>query len=108
MWNKAPFGLMRPVTSSSWEGLSDLKFSNGKELWIKPAKANGGLVDGQILHLGSQNGNHNTNLNSNLSNPFPTLSHDVDGLLPIKGTTVQVLNQGILLSLTTSLFGFSA
>jgi hypothetical protein len=103
MWNKAPFGLMRPLTSSSWEGLSDLKFSNGKELWIKPAKATGGSVDGQILHLGSQNGNHNTNPNSNLSNPFPTLSHDVDGLLPIKGTTVQVFNQGILVSLTTSL-----
>ncbi|KAJ4747873.1 Squamosa promoter-binding-like protein 12 [Rhynchospora pubera] len=94
MWNKAPFGLMRPVTSSSWEGLSDLKFSNGKDLWIKPAKGNGGLVDGQILHLGSQNGNHNTNLNPSLSNPFPTLGHDVDGLLSVKGTTVQVLNQG--------------
>jgi hypothetical protein len=68
MWNKAPFGLMKPVTSSSWEGLSDLKFSSEKELCIKPAKATGGLVDGQILLLGSQNGNHNTNLNSNLSN----------------------------------------
>jgi hypothetical protein len=107
MWNKAPFGLMRPVTNSSWEGLSDLKFSNGKELWIKPPKTTGGLVDGQILHLGSQNGNHNSNLNSNMSNPFPTLGHDVDGLLPFKGTTVQVLTQGILLFLTTSLLGFA-
>ncbi|XP_078161929.1 squamosa promoter-binding-like protein 11 [Carex rostrata] len=93
MWNKAPFGLMRPATNSSWEGLSssDLKFSNsnGKEVWMKPANGKG-LVDGQMLHLGSQNGSdHNTNLN-----PYSTLGHDVDGLLPIKATTVQVLNQG--------------
>ncbi|XP_064998261.1 squamosa promoter-binding-like protein 12 isoform X1 [Musa acuminata AAA Group] len=80
LWNKAPFGHMKPVASTNIEGLPSFKLTQ-KGSWEKSPKDGG--TDAQ-LHLP----------NAQLSNGFFTLYPDVDKLLPLKGTATEVLNQG--------------
>ncbi|XP_008789607.2 squamosa promoter-binding-like protein 12 [Phoenix dactylifera] len=89
LWNQAQFGQMRPTVTSMWEGSCDFKVAQMKGSWMKSAKV--GSIDGQ-LHLP----------NSQRSNAFSTLCHEVDRLLPMKGITAEVLNQGPEASLTAS------
>lgn len=86
LWNQAPFGQMRPPVTSMWDGTCDFKVTQTKGSWMKSAKA--GRIDGQ-LHLPS----------SQRSNAFSTLCHEADRLLPMKGITAEVLNQGNVLVL---------
>ncbi|RRT48583.1 hypothetical protein BHM03_00030994 [Ensete ventricosum] len=81
LWNKAPFGHMKPMASSKSEGSETFKLTQIKAPWMKPTKEVS--IDGQ-LHLP----------NTQLSNGFPALYHDIDKLLPLKGTATEVLNQG--------------
>lgn len=81
LWNKAPFGHMKPMASSKSEGSQTFKLTQIKAPWMKSTKEVS--IDGQ-LHLP----------NTQLSNGFPALYHDVDKLLPLKGTATEVLNQG--------------
>ncbi|THU62361.1 hypothetical protein C4D60_Mb01t04330 [Musa balbisiana] len=80
LWNKAPFGHMKPLASTNIEGLPSFKLTQ-KGSWEKSPKEGG--TDAQ-LHLP----------NAQLSNGFFTLYPDVDKLLPLKGTATEVLNQG--------------
>ncbi|XP_009396218.2 squamosa promoter-binding-like protein 3 [Musa acuminata AAA Group] len=81
LWNNAPFGHMKPMASSKSEGSQTFKLTQIKAPWMKSTKEVS--IDGQ-LHLP----------NTQLSNGFPALYHDVDKLLPLKGTATEVLNQG--------------
>ncbi|XP_073002575.1 squamosa promoter-binding-like protein 11 isoform X2 [Typha latifolia] len=91
MWNRAPLGQTRPMTSTTWDVSSDFKLSQMKETWMKSTKAGG--IDGQ-QHLG----------NSQISNAFSTLRHEGDSLLPSRRTTARVLNQGQEASVAASNF----
>ncbi|CAL9115516.1 unnamed protein product, partial [Musa textilis] len=82
LWNKAPLGHMKPMASTNVEGLPSFKLTQ-RGSWEKSPKEGG--TDAQ-LH--SPNGQ--------LSNGFFTLYHDVDKLLPLRGTATEVLNQGNL------------
>lgn len=81
LWNQSSFGQMRPTGSSTWEGSYDFKVLQMKGSLMKSTKVGG--IDGQ-LHLP----------NSQRSNTFSTLSHEVDRLLPFKGPPAEVLNHG--------------
>uniref|UniRef100_A0A1D1YPN4 Squamosa promoter-binding-like protein 12 n=1 Tax=Anthurium amnicola TaxID=1678845 RepID=A0A1D1YPN4_9ARAE len=76
-----PFGHMRP-TNSTWESSCDIKLPQAKGSWIMSTKGEG--IGGQ-LHLPT----------NELSMTVSTLRHDLDRLLPFKGTTAEVLNQGL-------------
>ncbi|WOL17399.1 squamosa promoter-binding-like protein 12 isoform X1 [Canna indica] len=82
LWNKAPFGHMRTMTSATGtDGSQNFKLTQVRGPWVKSTK------DGNMnrqMHLP----------NSQIVNGFSALYHDVDKLLPIKGTVAEVLNQG--------------
>ncbi|CAM0946569.1 unnamed protein product [Alopecurus aequalis] len=67
VWNKDPLSHARPFAISPWDSLSDFKLPQVKE--IREVSING------QLHFDK----------SRPPNAVPTSSHDIDGLLPIKG-----------------------
>ncbi|XP_042453164.1 squamosa promoter-binding-like protein 11 isoform X1 [Zingiber officinale] len=81
LWNKAPFGQMRSMTSTINEDLQSFKLTQTKGPWTKSGKE--GSIDGQQYLP-----------NTELSNGCFSLYQDVDKLLPLKGTVAEVLNQG--------------
>ncbi|KAH7674627.1 SBP domain-containing protein [Dioscorea alata] len=87
--NRVPFGHTRPNMNSTWDASWDFKLMQTRGSWIKSTKA--GVFDGQ---LGLSSGG--------LSNTNSTLRSDLDRLLPFKGTTAEVLNQGLEASAATS------
>nr|DAD38706.1 TPA_asm: hypothetical protein HUJ06_013028 [Nelumbo nucifera] len=89
MLNRIPIIHMRPAVSPTWESASDFKFTQTKGSPMRPAKA--GSIDGQ-LHLPS----------NEVPNAISTLSHEPQRLLSLKGTTAEVLNQGMEASGVTS------
>ncbi|KAJ0965548.1 hypothetical protein J5N97_026686 [Dioscorea zingiberensis] len=80
--NRVPFGHTRPNMNSTWDASWDFKLMQARGSWIKSTKA--GVFDGP---LGFPSGGH--------SNTSSTLRNDLDRLLPLKGTTAEVLNQGL-------------
>ncbi|MQM16864.1 hypothetical protein Taro_049825 [Colocasia esculenta] len=86
--NQPPFGHLR-LTNSTWESSSDFKLPQVKGPWIRSTKA--GDICGQLIFPSNE-----------LSMTIPTLRHDLDRLLPFKGTTAEVLNQGLEASATAS------
>lgn len=81
LWNKAPLGQMRSMTSTINEGMQSFKLTQTKGPWTKSGKE--GSIDGQQYLP-----------NTELSNGYFSLYQDVDMLLPLKGTVAEVLNQG--------------
>ncbi|XP_074569571.1 squamosa promoter-binding-like protein 3 [Curcuma longa] len=81
LWNKAPFGQMRSMTSTINEGLQSFRLTQTKGPWTKSGKE--GSIDGQQYLP-----------NTELSNGYFSLYQDVDKLLPLKATVGDVLNQG--------------
>ncbi|KAL6888758.1 hypothetical protein ACP4OV_009784 [Aristida adscensionis] len=72
VWNKAPLSHVRPFPSSPWDGSSDFKLPDVKE--IRELSTKVGTISGQVQ------------LNkSHLSNAIPTLGHGKGELLPMKG-----------------------
>lgn len=67
--------------NSTWDASWDFKLMQTRGSWIKSTKP--GVFDGQ---LGLSSGG--------LSNTNSSLRSDLDRLLPFKGTTAEVLNQG--------------
>lgn len=67
VWDKAPISHVRPFAISPWNSPSDFKLPQGKE--IREVSING------QVHLDK----------SRLPHAVPTLSHDIDGLLSMKG-----------------------
>nr|AQQ11811.1 squamosa-promoter binding protein-like protein [Phyllostachys edulis] len=72
VWNKAQLSHVRPFPCSPWDSPSDFKLPHVKE--IREISTKVGATNGQV-HLDK----------SHLSNAIPTLSHDIDELLPMKG-----------------------
>lgn len=81
LWNKTLFGHMRSMASTTIEGSQNDKLTQMRGPWVKSTKELG--IDEQLPLPNTQ-----------LSNGFFTLYHDVDKLLPLKGTAAEVLNQG--------------
>lgn len=90
--DRAPFGHGRSTASSTWENSCGFSLTHTKGSWIKPAKAGG--VNGR-LHFS----------NSQLSDAVTTFPHNLDKLLSFKGTTTEVLNQGLEASITRNMDG---
>lgn len=88
--DRLPFGHGRPTTNSTWENSGGFSLTDTKGSWIKSGKA-GSIIDGQ-LHFS----------NSQLSDAVPVIPHELDKLLPFKGTTGEVLSQGLEVSVTSS------
>ncbi|KAF8389509.1 hypothetical protein HHK36_026204 [Tetracentron sinense] len=85
VWNRVPLVHTRPSANPTWESEYDFKLTQTKR---SPAKAGG--VDSQ-LHFPS----------NDLPNAISTF-HDSDRLLPFKGTTADILNQGLEAPITAS------
>ncbi|MQM04462.1 hypothetical protein Taro_037263 [Colocasia esculenta] len=86
--NRSQFGHMRSA-NSTWESSCDFKLTQAKGPWTSSNKTGG--IGGQ-LYLPS-------NELSTTASPF---RHDLDRLLPFKGTTAEVLNQGLEASVIAS------
>lgn len=67
VWNEDPLSHVKPFAISPWDSPSDFKLSHVKE--IREVSIN------EQVHLDK----------SHLPDAFPTLSHDIDGLLTMKG-----------------------
>nr|CAB3448844.1 unnamed protein product [Digitaria exilis] len=91
LFGQAPYGQMRSCVSSSWDNSGGtFKFAETKAPWLKPARAVG--IDG--LHLSSQ---------QVWNNIMPPGAHqDFDGFMAFKGTSAEVLNQGVEASVVVS------
>ncbi|XP_077238635.1 squamosa promoter-binding-like protein 12 [Tasmannia lanceolata] len=87
--NRAPVVHAKSAASLTWEGSCDFKFAQPKGPWMRTAKT--GSIDG-LLHFPSVE----------LPNAISPLRHDFDRLLPFKGTTAEVLNQGLEASMIAS------
>ncbi|XP_074565951.1 squamosa promoter-binding-like protein 3 [Curcuma longa] len=81
LWNKAPLGQMRSMSSTISEGLQSFKLTQTRGTWTKSVKE--GSIDEQHYLPDTE-----------LSNGYFSLYHDVDRLLPLKGIVAEVLNQG--------------
>ncbi|XP_042443526.1 squamosa promoter-binding-like protein 3 [Zingiber officinale] len=81
LWNKAPLGQMRSMSSTISEGLQNFKLTQTRGTWTKSVKE--GSIDEQHYMPDTE-----------LSNGYFSLYHDVDRLLPLKGIVAEVLNQG--------------
>jgi hypothetical protein len=91
-FGQSPFGQVRSNAISSCDNLGGFKFTEAKLPWMKPMKT-----------IGLEDLNFST-----LQMPGNVVSHtvhhhDFDGLIPFKGNTPKVLNQGTLTSLNSSL-----
>ncbi|ONK68051.1 uncharacterized protein A4U43_C05F6790 [Asparagus officinalis] len=80
--NRSPFGNMRPTASSTWEDSCGFSLTHSRGSWIKSMKTRG--MDGH-LHFS----------NYDLSNTVSSLPQGLDKLMPLKGTTTEVLSQGL-------------
>ncbi|KAF0932663.1 hypothetical protein E2562_011963 [Oryza meyeriana var. granulata] len=86
-FGQSPFGQVRSNAISSCDNLGGFKFTETKLPWMKPMKT----VGHEELHF------------STLQIPNNVVAHtlhhhDFDGLIPFKGNTTKVLNQGTLTS----------
>lgn len=81
LWNKSPFGHMKPVATTTSEASKKFKLAQMRGSWVKSSKESS--MYGQ-LHMPD----------TQLPNGFTALYHDVDKPLPLKGTAAEVLNQG--------------
>uniref|UniRef100_A0A0E0HV12 SBP-type domain-containing protein n=1 Tax=Oryza nivara TaxID=4536 RepID=A0A0E0HV12_ORYNI len=83
-FGQSPFGQVRSNAISSCDNLGGFKFTEAKLPWMKPMKT-----------IGLEDLNFST-----LQMPGNVVSHtvhhhDFDGLIPFKGNTTKVLNQGV-------------
>ncbi|THU51962.1 hypothetical protein C4D60_Mb06t36610 [Musa balbisiana] len=72
---------MTSIASSIWDGSGSLKLTQSEGSWRKSSKT--GSTNGQLLFPS----------NTNLNNAYT--GHDMDSLLALKGTTAEILNQGL-------------
>ena len=90
LFGQAPYVQMRSCASSSWDNQGGFKFTETKAPWLKPIKA--ADVDG--MHLSSQQVS-----NDIMPHGAP---YEFDGLMPFKGTSAKVFNQGVEASTVAS------
>uniref|UniRef100_A0A0D9WTV3 SBP-type domain-containing protein n=1 Tax=Leersia perrieri TaxID=77586 RepID=A0A0D9WTV3_9ORYZ len=83
-FGQSPFGQVRSNAISSRDHLGGFKFTETKLPWMKPMQVVG-LEDPHFSTLQMP-----TNVVEHTVHP-----HDVDGLIPFKGNTTKVLNQGV-------------
>nr|AQQ11840.1 squamosa-promoter binding protein-like protein [Bambusa oldhamii] len=78
---QAPYGQMSSCAGSSWDSLGGFKFTETKAPWLKPMRSAGvaGVSSQQVFNNIMPHGEH----------------HDFDGLMVFKGTSAQVLSQGV-------------
>ncbi|XP_020578542.1 squamosa promoter-binding-like protein 12 isoform X2 [Phalaenopsis equestris] len=88
--SRGPVNDTRPSASTLWEKSSGFSLSTSEGTWPKPTKAG---VDG-ALHLPFLD----------FSDNFPTSHHGFNRTMPFKGTTAEVLNQGLEASASASNF----
>uniref|UniRef100_A0A1D1XFK2 Squamosa promoter-binding-like protein 12 n=1 Tax=Anthurium amnicola TaxID=1678845 RepID=A0A1D1XFK2_9ARAE len=86
--NRPPSNLMRPE-NSAWQSSCDFKLTQAKGSWIRSTESGG--IGGQFYLPSNE-----------LSTTSTTLRHDLDRFLPFKGTTADVLNQGLEASVIAS------
>nr|AQQ11799.1 squamosa-promoter binding protein-like protein [Phyllostachys edulis] len=90
-FSQSPFGQVRSNAISSWDNMGHFKFTETKLPWMKPTK----MVGLDELHFSNQQ----------VPNNFAAHAvhhHDFDGLMPFKGTSTKVLNQGVEASAVVS------
>uniref|UniRef100_A0A5B7ADI6 Putative squamosa promoter-binding-like protein 2 isoform X1 n=1 Tax=Davidia involucrata TaxID=16924 RepID=A0A5B7ADI6_DAVIN len=87
--NNVPVVHTRPAGNPTWESTCSSKFTLTKGCLLKPEKA--GSIDGQPHLSGNE-----------LPPAISTLSHDSNRLLPCKGATAEVFNQGLKESMLSS------
>ncbi|XP_008809089.1 squamosa promoter-binding-like protein 12 [Phoenix dactylifera] len=87
--SQVPFDHTQSITSSIWEDSVGFACTQIKESQLKSTKAGG--IDRQLHLPGSE-----------LLNNISTLHHDLDKLFPFKGTTAEVLSQGLGASVVAS------
>uniref|UniRef100_A0A0E0LFC8 SBP-type domain-containing protein n=2 Tax=Oryza punctata TaxID=4537 RepID=A0A0E0LFC8_ORYPU len=83
-FGQSPFGQVRSNAISSCDNLGGFKFTEAKLPWMKPMKTIG-LED---LHFSTVQMPNNVVAHT-------VHHHDFDGLIPFKGNTTKVLNQGV-------------
>lgn len=81
LWNVAVFDHGRTMVGTTIEEPHNFKFTQMREQWMKPTKEVN--IDGQLPLPNAQ-----------FLNAFPSLYHEGDKLLPLRGTATEVLNQG--------------
>ncbi|XP_065015437.1 squamosa promoter-binding-like protein 12 [Musa acuminata AAA Group] len=81
LWNKSPFGHMKPVATTTSEASQKFMLAQMRGSWVKSSKESSMY---EQLHMPD----------TQLANGFTALYHDVDKPLPLKGTAAEVLNQG--------------
>ncbi|KAI0504608.1 hypothetical protein KFK09_015560 [Dendrobium nobile] len=86
--SRGPVSNVRPSASSLWEKSSGFSLSTTEGSWPKPTKAS---VDG-ALHLPFMD----------FSDTFPASHHGFNRTIPFKGTTAEVLSQGLEASVSAS------
>ncbi|RWW85210.1 hypothetical protein BHE74_00006136 [Ensete ventricosum] len=81
VFGQSPFRQMTSIPSSIWDGSGSFKLTQSEGSWRKSSKT--GSTNGQLLFPS----------NAHLSNVYT--GHDMDSLLARKGTTAEILNQGL-------------
>ncbi|XP_065011332.1 squamosa promoter-binding-like protein 12 isoform X1 [Musa acuminata AAA Group] len=81
VFGQSPFHQMTSIASSIWDGSGSLKLTQSEGSWRKSSET--GSTNGQLLFPS----------NTNLNNAYT--GHDMDSLLALKGTTAEILNQGL-------------
>ncbi|RWW05377.1 hypothetical protein GW17_00031350 [Ensete ventricosum] len=91
VFGQSPFRQMTSIPSSIWDGSGSFKLTQSEGSWRKSSKT--GSTNGQLLFPS----------NAHLSNVYT--GHDMDSLLALKGTTAEILNQGLEATATFHLDG---
>ncbi|GAV73527.1 SBP domain-containing protein [Cephalotus follicularis] len=96
VWDRVPFGQRRPKENFIWDTSCSSKSMQTKEYIYKSAKVGG--IDGKLHPPSNQ-----------LPNSIAMLCHNSNGFLPLKakGTTFEVLNQGVEESTISSNLGMT-
>ncbi|KAF8400129.1 hypothetical protein HHK36_013425 [Tetracentron sinense] len=88
LWNRAPLVHTKPSANLPWESTYGFKLTQTKRSLMRPEKSGGD----EQLHFPS----------NDLPNAISTIHRDSDRLLSFKGTTANVLNQGLEAPITAS------